>query len=784
MKNVFFIGLLALTGCSQPSDSVVDNKYQATITYTEFGIPHISAKDFASLGYGEGYAAAKDQICNISWSMITARGEKAKYLGAGKSNQYVMEDTVVKALKLPQRTESNYPKLSANVKDMLTGYAAGFNRFLTENPNFESWCSGSNWVKPISAQDIYLRSYHVSQTLPRIAAAIYSATPPGTNHSAAVDFISDELLAQSESHTSLAGMGSNAWAIGKQLSATGKGMLIGNPHYPWFGTNRFWEKHLTIPGQFDIYGVSITGIPNVLIGFNDNIAWSHTVSNSQRIALYKLQLKAGNATSYLYEGQYKALSSDTVTVEVIDKQSGEIESVVKDVWFSHHGPIVQFPGLKWSENTAFAVRDANLENSVLIEQWFAMGKANSMQEFKYAHQQYNAMPWVNTIATSKEGDAVYLDNSSVGHLSIEAIKSWQQSYDNNAMVKTLYDDRRLTLLDGSRALFDWVQDDSVPVPATVPFAQRPQITRADYVFNSNDSYWLSNPNQPLSNYSPLYGAVDTPRSLRTRMNIEHLESAAAKGSDGKFSLQELQQSILSNQALSAQLLLPELIAACAQPMGSSRACQVIKTFNGHFDKASKGALLFREWLQAYKTLTKSNKKSLFAHKFDPQNPVKTPYGLSDKPLALQALKQAAQLLERAGYTLDATLGDAQIAYRGETQVPIHGGFGAEGVANLLAMGWKDTEVPVVQGKALSDWSKLTDKGYPITYGTSFIYSLAYTERGPQAQAFLTYGQKENPNSAEYANQTQRFADKNWRDIYFKAEDVKANARQTLVIAGE
>jgi acyl-homoserine-lactone acylase len=44
-------------------------------------------------------------------------------------------------------------------------------------------------------------------------------------------------------------LGSNAWAFGKEVTANGSGMLLGNPHFPWAGVNRFWQVHLTIPGQ-------------------------------------------------------------------------------------------------------------------------------------------------------------------------------------------------------------------------------------------------------------------------------------------------------------------------------------------------------------------------------------------------------------------------------------------------------------------------------------------------------------------------------------------------------
>ena len=56
-------------------------------------------------------------------------------------------------------------------------------------------------------------------------------------------------------------MGSNAWAIASERSENGKGLLLANPHYPWYGIARFWEKHLTIPGVYDAYGAGLIGAP-------------------------------------------------------------------------------------------------------------------------------------------------------------------------------------------------------------------------------------------------------------------------------------------------------------------------------------------------------------------------------------------------------------------------------------------------------------------------------------------------------------------------------------------
>ena len=80
-------------------------------------------------------------------------------------------------------------------------------------------------------------------------------------------------------------------------------MLLGNPHFPWSGPNRFYEMHLTIPGQMDVMGVGIGTYPMVSIGFNKDVAWSHTVSTGKRFTLYELQLAEGDPTTYLVDGK-------------------------------------------------------------------------------------------------------------------------------------------------------------------------------------------------------------------------------------------------------------------------------------------------------------------------------------------------------------------------------------------------------------------------------------------------------------------------------------------------
>ncbi|GAA6169352.1 penicillin acylase family protein [Sessilibacter corallicola] len=796
LKKNFYVALIFLLA-AELSTSVVakplttnGNPYQAKVTYTEHGIPHIIADDYGSLGYAMGYTSAADHACNIAYAIMVAQGNSASYLGAGKGNRYVISDTVVKAMGYPDRAADAFKSLRKDTQKAYVGYADGFNRYLSEKGTQNTWCEGKSWVKSITATELFARSYHLSQTISVFAGAIYLAQPPAKDTDAKKTAqLTNHFWAQ-ENHTfQINDLGSNAWAIGKDLTESGKGMLLANPHYPWFGTNRFWEVHLTIPDKLDVYGASLLGVPMVLIGFNKDIAWSHTVSKSQRVAFYELQLVDGKPTQYVFDGKPKDMLSKTVSVDVLNDK-GELSQQSRTVWFSHQGPLLQLPNLQWGNKKAYVARDANIDNFRSPEQWFDMAKARSLKTFIGAHKKWNAMPWVNTLVTSRDGEVAYLDNSTVGNLSDKAWTQWNKQYNENPLIKTLYDKENLTLLDGSNSLFDWLESKRSSIPGTTSFEQRPQVIRNDYVFNANDSYWLPNTNQPLTGYSPLYGPTEASISLRSRMNIRHLESSEARGSDNKFSLAEMQQALYTNQSTAKDIFLEDLVAACKtksqveldnQTIDIKNVCQEISKFDGLFNNNSKGAVLFREWLQAYHMLIKRDKLELFAKPFDVKDPVYTPSGLGDKNAALVALALAESQLKKVDLPLNATLEQAQILYKNDKRVPIHGGTEIEGVANFVSTGIVDSTEPHEIGKATEKWSILTDKGYLIAKGGSFILALEYKDDGPVAEAIMTYSQSGRADSEFYADQTYLYSDKKWRPVRFHQKDIEEHKVKSFVL---
>ena len=281
-------------------------QYEATIRRTSYGIPHITAKDNGSLGFGDAYAFAQDHLCSMADAVVLARGERAKFFGVGEKDVHLNNDISIKAMRVAELAAHDFEQAPADQRERLIGYAAGYNTYLAEvgADGVTGWCRGAAWVRPITPQDVLARARLVI-TGP-YAPLIATAAPPTTGSAV------PEAEIPEPDATGL----SNGWAIGKARSETGGGLLLANPHYPWVGTNRFWEKHLTIPGRLDIYGVNLLGGPGMAIGFNRHIAWTHTVSAGVRFTAYALKLVPGSPTTYLYDGQPRRMTTREVQVDV------------------------------------------------------------------------------------------------------------------------------------------------------------------------------------------------------------------------------------------------------------------------------------------------------------------------------------------------------------------------------------------------------------------------------------------------------------------------------------
>lgn len=766
---------------------VTEDTYHASIRRTSHGVAHITAEDWGSLAFGQAYAFTQDKGCLLADQIIKVRSQRSRWFGPGENNANVYTDFAYLHLGVHATATAQFDNLSEQVRQVIEGYAAGYNKALADGA-IGGVCDGAEWV-PTTIEPVDLFAYYLDLGLlasgRQLISAIGSAQPPGGGNAPF-----DPAPHYSVVNGHRGRLGSNGWAFGSDISSTGRGMVMGNPHFPWEGELQLWESHLKIPGEFEVYGVGLLGVPGVLIGFNEHVAWTHTVSDGHRLTLYEITSPPGEPTKYHYDGEVRDMQSQQYTIDVL-QGDGSIAPQTRTMWRTHYGPMLALEPFYWTEAFALSYRDANIDNYVLIEQFLRMNTSTSLEEFQQVHHDVSGIPWVNTMAASADGRAWYMDSTPTPNLTQEAIDAWYER-SQTGFTKALAE-QDVWLLQGFDSRDEWQEDPGARSPGLIAPANLPQLERTDFIFNANDSYWLSNPLAPLTGFSPLHGFAETARTMRTRMNaktlLEIAEGGGFAGADGKLDLDELTEAALANRGYSGELLRDQVVARCTgvgvwevddQMVDIAEACDLLAAWDGLLNLDSVGAIIWREWLGDYDAKLFKEQGALLATPFDPADPLDTPADLApgdlDSDRSLDALARAVLRLDGAGLALDAPFGEAQFTRKGDATIPIHGGISVEGVTNLIDYDQlrSDLEPPVPRAEVLWAPTGLTADGYQVNYGTSFIMCMQFTDDGPEAQAFLTYSQSAEPDSPWFDDQTQLFSQKQWRPILWREEDIAAD----------
>lgn len=802
-RHATVVATLLLAGCGGGGDVAPSQPlYKASITTTRYGVPHVKADDFASLGYGVAQAYAKQNFCLLADQVVTVNGERSMHFGGNAS-------ALVSFVPIPNRDADFFYKsylndedlarafagTSGEVKELLAGYIEGYNDYVAAAPTSgaaRNPCDGQPWVRPIKERD-FLRLLGDKAVLASGAAfarAIVAASPPvASSEPAAVSTRSrnprapaldrEVVMAQLNPHYAR-GVASNAYAIGRDATGTGAGMLLGNPHWPWFGTNQFFEVHMTVPGQLDVFGVMNGDMPLPLIGFNKDVAWTHTVSPTLRQSIHQLSLVPGEPTRYVVDGQQRSMTEQQVTIQV-KGDDGVVRPESRTLYSSHLGPILQIdslvPGgvhLRWSNASAYSLRDANLNSMRLLEQWLRIGQARNVIEITTALRSVAAIPYVHTIASDRDGRALFADIGSTPHLERSQLTTGGSGCIRGATAQAVLALVNLPILDGSVSACDWKVEDGAPRPGLMPTSQLPVVDRTDYVVNSNQSAWFVHPESRITDLHPILGGALAPFTLRQRLSMQQVEQRIA-GTDGlpgsRFgTLDVMKQVLYSNRLMAAELsidgksardLTTSLNQSCAPDLGQTTrivlasngtevdiapACLLLAaTWDGRANLESRGAVLFREF---WRRLRMPAGTPLWLSPFDANDPVNTPRDLNTNPgPALDTLRRtlADTVLDLNTKGVDFTkpLGELQSVTRNGKRIPLHGGDEFEGTFNKLTMRQNNTSVP------------LTSAGYTDVFvGSSYIQAVTWLDGKVQARGVLAYSQSADPSSANFSDQTE------------------------------
>ncbi len=762
------------------TDSVV------RITRDSEGIPHIRASNFAALGQGEAWAFSQDNFCTLAQDFVTVNGDRSRYFGpqglslnysAGVSDTNLDSDLFWKSIKSSGLMASQLdqpPPLGPlpQILQVYKGFVAGYDAFLRSGNLHDPTCVGKPWVRPITLTDMFLRGEQIATeaSSAQFIADEVGASPPSPVPGAPATASGRTTAASGGSQVAARApdpqalpaafgssgsdtLGSNGIGLGSQDTAAGDGMLLANPHFPWRGTERFWMAQLTVPGQYNVLGGTLEGFPLIGIGFNRHLAWTHTVSTDFRFTFYQLDLVPGDPTSYYVDGRPQRMGTETVRVNPGQK------TVSHTFYTTRWGRVLNVPqaGYKWTTSTAYAVDDSTMTDTFrAANQYLRMGQSTSVQSLLAVESQYLAIPTFNSIAADDTGSAYYGDVGNTPNVPQSLITSCTPL----GLPQLVFSAAGVVTLDGSRSTCAWGTDPGTPVPGIFSADNLPHTVRTDYVENSNDSYWLANPNAPFPAFSPIVGKTDTIQGLRTRLGNQMIAQRMA-GTDGfgppKFTVPSLQAMWQSDQSLESQLVLGPLVSLCeATPSARASngitvtlapACKALSEYNGTGSLDARGGWLFSEWA-AFAPST-----NFWADAFDPTEPLTTPSKLNTaNPAMLQALANSVLNLRAHGIPLDATYRRVQHATRNGVAIPIHGCD--TGCFNAIYAS---------DGRG----GPLNAAPYGEVYeGSSLVMTTELTPSGPVAQGILTYSQASDPTSPWYANMTRLYSRHRWVPLRF------------------
>jgi len=752
------------------------------------------------MGYAYGYVHAEDNLCVLAEDLLTIRGERARHFGrdgsytiipngstAGNVDsdffwKFVATDEAI----APMKNNSDQEALDAS-----RGFVAGYNRYVRElkagqHPGRHAACRDEDWIAEITEDDVYRRYFRLALLASSsvFVEGVATAAPPGPDNLPLPVSI-DDILALDPSALPFASelpFASNMYALGPDAISE-ESLLLGNPHFPWSGTERLYLTHLQLPDA-EIMGAGLYGVPAALIGFNEHFAWSHTVSTAFRFTFYELTLNPLDPTQYIYNGEIRDMEATDVSVEILEDDSST-STETRTMYRSHFGPMLEFavsgvPVLEWTLAKGYTLRDANAENDRLMNQFFRWNRAQSFEEFVELHGSVLGTPWVNTAATGPGKPAYYGDVTVVPNVPDSKVQTC-----GAIPLQTVLDQLMpgLPILDGSRAECEWDTDEDAPAPGIFGRSNLPKITRNDWVHNCNDSYWLSNPAEPLTGFAGIIGNEDSARSLRTRLCMLQV-IRRLDGTDGRpgnsFNLDTLQEVALDSAVLSAELgkqaildsycLLPTALGSSG-PVDIAEACTVLESWDGKNNLVSVGGHIWREfWRRLGGPLPVATPLNdlIWTTPFSAGDPVNTPSGLNVlNPIVEQAFADGVQAVLDSPFDLDTPMGQIQHSGIHEDFIPIVGGEGFEGSFTIASSG------------------PLTEDGYNVRYGNSYIQTVTWDNNGnPVAEGFITYSQSTDPASPYYQDMTEAYSAKQWIHFPWTEAQIAADTEVTLRLQGD
>ncbi|MCL4249845.1 MAG: acylase [Anaerolineae bacterium] len=689
----FLLILLALTVLGLPALAQSDGSPE--ILWDTWGVPHIYADNNEDLFYAFGWAQMHNHADLILQLYGRSRGEAAAYWG----QDLVESDVIMHTVGVPELAQTQYEAQTDEFKSYLDAFVAGMNAYAEANPDVIG--DGVQMVLPVRNTD-------------PLALAINDID---------VTFVGGAAIGLSQAW-SAGQLGSNAWAIAPEKSASGNALLIENPHLPWSDLFTWFEAHLVAP-DVNLYGATLVGLPGIEIGFNEHLGWTHTVNTYDGFDLYELTLTESGG--YRLDGEEQALEVREQTIDIL-QADGSLAPYSFPVVKSMHGPVIaQNEG-----GQALALRIASDQTTHMMEQWWRMGTATNLEQFEAA-MDWLQIPMFNTVYADVDGNIYYLDNAIIPKHESGDYAGWQgiQLGDDSSLIWNEYH----------------------------TYDELPKVINPEtgFVQNANEPPWTST-NPPAIDFAD-YPPYFAPQSFYETGHIFRPQvSSQTAFEDDSITFEELLAYKHNTHVEATDHVLDDLIAAASasETELAQQAADVLAAWDRATNADSQGALLFINWFEQYAGQTGFD---LFATPFDISEPYSTPAGLSDPDDAVTALVAVAEQVQAAYGALDVPYGDVMRLRVGEYDLPGNGGSDPSGVFRAA---W---------------YAPAGDGTYQIAGGDSWVAVIEFADP-IRARVLVGQGNATQPGSPHVGDQVELFANQELREPWLTREAVEANLEMT------
>lgn len=417
-----------------PADGIVHApglRSRVHVRCDAWGVPHVEADTDADLFFGFGYATAQDRLFQLDYLRRKARGRLAEVLG----KEAVESDLLYRTLDLAGIAEAEWRSQPQDSRDLVTAYAAGVNAVIGQSADappieFDLLDYRPEPWSPVDCLAIagefrwYLTGRFPVIVLPELVkralgdGPLYQAflqgeedgesiLPPGSYLAGAGRGPVGQTAGDPDD-----GHGSNNWVLAASRTTTGRPIVACDPHVP-FGAVSIWHEVRLRGGSFHVAGGAYAGMPAVMIGRNERVAWGLTNNICSLRDLYQEKTDPAHPGCFLHDGRWESARERQEVIRVRGA-----EPVVRTVRSSRNGPLVEdvLPGPA-RDTGPVSLRWLGAEPCGWLAALHGMNRARSAEEFREATRPWR-VPTFNLVFADADG---HIGHQCVGQIPVRRV---------------------------------------------------------------------------------------------------------------------------------------------------------------------------------------------------------------------------------------------------------------------------------------------------------------------------------------------------------------------------